>query len=93
MPRLDFDAAQASPQRLLEGPGGNLFQPRGRLAVAHFYNRVVRNFDDELQSCTGIWVRGMNSHLQHRGLAGGAVEDASPLAVPAPAISSGTVSR
>jgi hypothetical protein len=34
MPRLDFDATQASPKRLLDGPSGNLLQPRGNLSIA-----------------------------------------------------------
>jgi hypothetical protein len=79
----------------LAGRAGWQFAPAARQFVhRYFYNGVIRNFNDGLQSCVRIGMRGMNPQFQHtEGLARSTVEHGSAFAIPAPPDSTSTFGR
>jgi hypothetical protein len=71
------------------------FAPAARQFVhRYFYNGVIRNFNDDLQSCARIGMRGMDPQFQHtEGLVRSTVEHESAFAIPAPPVSTSIFGR
>jgi hypothetical protein len=67
--------------------GGKLVPAPRQLVHRYFDDGIIRNFDDELQSCARIRMRGMNPQFQHaERLARSTVVHRSSFVVPAPPV-------